>query len=220
MILFIPVFILLLFGITIQVLGRTRLNVVQTWIFTIFGAILAWLSFILIKVLGVDPLVTSFLTSESSLKFQTIFLVADKNWVYGFLLLTLLITVLFMDSSRLTWKNNLTAWSGALIIGAAGLLASMSGSVIAFLLTSATIDIFSLSSQIIFQREERSIRRAITDFVLRVTGSFLIMAGLVLNGEPDVLMVSAGLALRLGVFINRYRHSFWLDVQRKSSFST
>ena len=123
MILFIPVFILLLFGITIQVLGRTRLNVVQTWIFTIFGAILAWLTFILIKVLGVDPLVTSYITSETSLKFQTIFLVDDKNWMYGFLLLTLLITVLFLDSSRLTWKNNLIAWSCALIVGAAGVLA-------------------------------------------------------------------------------------------------
>ena len=62
------------------------------------------------------------------------------------------------------------------------------------------------------QREELNIRKAITDFVLRLTGSFFIMAGLGLVGEPDSLLVSAGLALRLGVF------STGIDIPSSSMF--
>jgi len=198
MVLFIPILILLLFGIGIQVLGRTLFNIVQSWIFAVIGSILAWLSFFIVKIFQSGQTVTSFFPSESLMNFQMIFKISDKNWVFGFLLLTLLIVILLMDAKWLTEKNSLIAWSGVLFIGASGLLTIMSGSVIPFLLTSALLDIQLFTSQIIIQKEDFEVRITIFDFLFKIIGTFIIMFGFGLNGEIDLLLVSAGMGLRLG----------------------
>ena len=104
-----------------------------------------------------------------------------------------------MDARWLTEKNSLLAWSGVLFIGASGLLTIMSGSVIPFLLTSALLDIQLFASQIIIQKEDLEVRRTIFDFLFRIIGTFFIMFGFGLNGEIDLLLVSVGMGLRLGV---------------------
>src|SRR5512133_1235898 len=132
MVLFVPIIILLFFGIGIQVLGRTRFNIIQSWIFAVIGSVLAWLSFFIVIIFQSGQAVTSFFPSETSINFQIIFKIGDKNWLFGFILLTLLIVILLMDARWLTEKNSLLAWSGVLFIGASGLLTIMSGSVIPF----------------------------------------------------------------------------------------
>lgn len=199
MVLFIPILFLFLFGIGIQILGRMRFNIVQSWIFAIIGSVLAWVSYLIVRIFASGQISTPFFPSGTSGDFQIIFSVGDKNWVFGFLWLSLLIPIMLMDSRRLTEKNNLNTWSGTLLIGASGLLAIMSGSVIGFLLVSALLDIQIFASHINIQKEELEVRRAIFEILFRIIGTLFLMFGFKLNGEIDFLLTSIGLALRSGV---------------------
>ncbi len=198
MVVFIPVFILLVFAVLLQILGRARFNLAQAWIFTLVGAFLAWFSYIFLKVASIGHWQASYLGLKGAPDYLISFAIDDKNWVFGFLLLSLLIAVLLVDAGRFSGKNNLIAWTGALVVCASGLLASLSSSLIAFLANSVLLDAVILFSLLSTQRKEEPAKTALIDFSQRVLGLLLIFLGLGIDGEPRPFLLITGLVLRTG----------------------
>ncbi len=187
-------------GFAIQMLGITRFNTVQTWIFAIFGSFLALTSYVVIKISSSGSFTTPLLDSNDSQTFLAISHIDKNNWIFGLLLLALLISTLLYDFSRLSGKNNLFAWSATLIIGAFGMMAIISQSLISFLITSASLDIVLLVSYLSIQRDEAQNTTVIGDFMQRSVGTLLIMFGMGVSGNVNMLVLSIGIILRLGVF--------------------
>ncbi len=209
---FIPVFVLFVFAITIQVLRKRELNLAQFWIISVIGVIAAWLSSLFILLLqNLELSIPYLITSEKGINNITFFL-GDNNWIFGFLLLTLLVFSLFIDAGQLARERKLLTWSSQIIIGAVGLMVILSGSMITFLIISAIMDmlLFLLEH---FNRSES--RKSLLDLCLRFAGTFLIFLGEGLGSELNTLLVLLGLSFRLGVFHIFFATSFTLSSRQK-----
>lgn len=200
MLVLIPVLTLLLFGVALQVLGRTRFNHAQTWVFALVGVFIAWFSFIVLKTLSIAPWQLPYL-KFGAVDFPTVLAIGEQNWAFGFLLLTLLLSLLLADAGRLDAKNNLIAWMGALVIGAFALFAVLSRSLVSFLLNSAMLDLMVFASLLVIRSSQEQIRGAINAFLQKSLGLLLILFGLSLGAEPRPFLLVAGLLLRLGSVI-------------------
>jgi len=136
-----PVFMLLLSAIVIQAVGRVTKRAGSTWwLATIFSSI-TWLSLILVGLL--DP--SEFVINDwlpAPYPFTTIiFEFTRQTWIFGFLLVTMLLAVILYNARHLESPYYLNKITGSMVITAFGLLAVLSRSNLAFVLTWSLIDL-------------------------------------------------------------------------------
>ncbi len=211
MLLLLPILLLIITAIGIQILGRTKLNLGQTWILAIVTSTIIWILVSIIRIIDPPALVINYFEQGAlnevllSLNFTT------ETWVFGFLLLTMLGAILLADSSRLSGKNNRVAWSGAMIITAAGILVCMSGSFVAFILTSTFLDITLLIVGLASNQHSGKLREVVVEFSVRVAGSLILITTLgnsnldLSISQPEVISALLpffiiSLILRMGIF--------------------
>lgn len=211
MLLLIPVFLLLIAAIALQVLSRWRFSIIQSWVFSISAVILVWFSYIGLRILNPTGWTIPYIKTNPTQELSIVMQFSSATWVFGFLLLTLLLAVILADSNRLPGKNNLLGWSSAMVITASAVLACMSASLVAFLLACTFLDITLFVVQMSSQNRPEQLNFSVIEFALRIIGSFLLMA--VLGGQeagiansiseiPAKMMslVLLGLTLRIGIF--------------------
>ncbi len=225
MLLLLPVFLLLLTAISIQVLARTRFNVGQTWVFAIIASTAIWILVSILRIIDPPALIIRYLDPSILDGILLSFNFTTVTWVFGFLLLTLLGAILLADSSRLSGNNNPIAWSGAMVITAAGILVCMSGSFAAFILSSTFLDITLLIVGLIVNRQSGQIQEVVIEFSGRVAGSIILMTTLgnsnldLVNSQPDVIsellpFFIISLILRMGVIHSNKVSSISQPVRR------
>jgi hypothetical protein len=210
MLLLLPVLLLIIAAIAIQVLGRIRFSIAQSWIFAIVTSNIIWILFSLLRIIDPPLLAMNYLDQEILNGIQLSFHFNATTWIYGFLLLTMLSAILLVDSSRLAGKNNLIAWSGAMVITAAGILVCMSGSFVAFILASTFLDVSLLTVGLVANRQSSQVKEVIIDFSLRVAGTFILITTFgdinfdLMSLQSEIpggafFIFLAGLILRMGV---------------------
>lgn len=217
MLLLIPVILLILSAVAIQILGRTRLNIAQTWILAMLVSSVAWISFIVLRILEPASFGVNYLSTSPESTTRIFFNFNETTWVLGFLLVTILGAILLSDSSRLTEKNNLAIWSGAMMITATGIIACMAESIVAFILVSTFLDVSLLIIQLAENPRRIHQQGMLLEFTLRVSGTLILLTMLgytaVSSTTPQIEIpgsifpfVILGVILRLGI-IHPYRSS-------------
>jgi hypothetical protein len=225
MLLLLPVLLLIIAAIAIQVLGRIRFSIAQSWIFAIITANIIWISFSILRIIDPPVLTISYLDQGTLSGIPLSFHFNAVTWVFGFLLLTMLGAILLADSSRLSGKNNLVAWSGAMVITAAGILACMSGSLVAFILASTFLDISLLIVGLVANHQPSLVKRTIVEFSLRVAGTIVLIMTFGDNSLEFLDFQSempggvlpfflVGLILRMGVIHTNERNSDGYPIRR------
>jgi len=110
MLLLLPVLFLVIAAIALQVLGRVRFRVAQSWIFAIITSNIIWILFSILRIIDPPVLTINYLDQGISNGIPLSFHFSPVTWVFGFLLLTMLGAILLADSSRLAGK--ITWWHG------------------------------------------------------------------------------------------------------------
>ncbi len=225
MLLLLLVLFLIIAAIAIQVLGRIRFSIAQSWIFAIVTANIIWILFSILRIFDPRAVTINYLDQGMFNGIPLSFHFNSVTWVFGFLLLTLLGAILLADSSRLSGKNNLVAWSGAMVITAAGILACMSVSFVAFILASTFLDISLLIVGLVANQQSSQVKKAIVEFSLRVAGTFVLVTTFgdnnldLLNLQTEIPggvlpFFLVGLILRMGVIQSSERSTDGYPIRR------
>lgn len=211
MFILIPIILLLLFAVLINLLGRYRLSIGSTWLIAAGSVLLVWILLIVFRVkmpagLTIDNWSPIGIGSD-----LLVFKLSTKTWIFAFLLVSLLVGVIFTDTIRLGQGNNLTTWTGSMVLTAVGLLSIYSQTLLAVVITWSIIDIVEFGLLIRVTNHPRVHNATILEFSSRVIGTVLIIGALIFSGFHTVIventqyssavfiLVLLGAALRLGV---------------------
>jgi hypothetical protein len=169
-----------------------------------------WILFSILRIIDPPVLTINYLDQGILKGIPLSFHFNAVTWVFGFLLLTMLGAILLADSSRLAGKNNLVAWSGAIVITAAGILVCMSESFVAFILASTFLDISLMIVGLVANQHSSQVKEAVIEFSLRVAGTIILMSTFsdndfgLLNTQSEgsgaaLPFFLVGLILRMGI---------------------
>ncbi len=171
----VPVLILLIAVVAILVLGLIKFRVGTIWL---VGAVLsfgAWLSMIpiaFIKPAQVE--ITNWLPDPFGFQ-SLVFFYTPQNWIIGFLLLSLLVAVIFSEAKYLDTPNYLLRLTGSMLLTVFGLLAILSHSILAFMLTWSLIDLFEFGALAVLIGRPKSQGSAATSVLFRAIGILLLV---------------------------------------------
>ncbi len=211
MLILIPILLLLVFAIGLNLLGRYKLAIGSTWLFTAGAVLLVWVLYIISRIklpeglkifnwsplgIGSDPL---------------LFSLSKQTWIFAFLLVSLLVGVIFTDTVRLGRGDYLTTWTGSMVLTAVGLLSVYSQTLLAVIITWTIIDIVEFVILVRVIQHPRVHQAAVLEFITRILGTSMIIAALVFSDFHGVIseniqfskevyiLILLGSTLRLGV---------------------
>lgn len=181
-----PVALLILAALVIQVIGRVTTRAGSTWFLASIIGFITWLSMILIGIL-LPPVVEikNWLPQPylfASLSFQF----TRETWIFGFLLVSLLQAVIFFNSRYLETPNYLNKITGAMILTAFGLLAVLSRSPLAFVLTWSLMDLAEFGVLTATQGNVRQNRSNLTAVLFRELGLILLVLLISISTEQTL----------------------------------
>ena len=178
-----PAFILLLSAIVIQVVGRVTKRAGSTWwLATIFSSI-TWLSLILVGLLDPQELVINDWLPAPYPFTTLIFEFTEQTWIFGFLLVTMLLAVILYNARHLESPYYLNKITGSMVITAFGLLAVLSRSNLAFVLTWSLIDLAEFGVLAAVIGNVKNHQSKITSVLFRAIGIILLV--LFISITPD-----------------------------------
>ncbi len=171
----VPVLILLVAVVAILVLGLIKFRVGTIWLvgaLLSFGAWLSMLPIAFIKPAQVE--IANWLPDPFGFQ-SLVFFYTPQQWIIGFLLLSLLVAVIFSEAKYLDTPNYLLRLSGSMLLTAFGLLAIVSRSILAFVLTWALIDLVEFGVIAVLIGRPRSHGSAATSVLFRAIGILLLV---------------------------------------------
>jgi len=181
MFLLIPIALLILFAILVQVLGRIRPSPGASWLLSAIFGMLIWISLVLLRIFMPEGLIIDSWVLSLGMKELIIFNITHETWLLGFLLVSVLLAVIFSESTHLENRNFLTVISGSMIITAFGLLAIMARTPLAFILSWTLIDLIELGLAVFIVKEKKAHNKVFSTLVSRLTGTFLMITILALE---------------------------------------
>ncbi len=211
MITLVPILLLILFALVVFILGRFRLSLGSTWLLSATAVLVIWVGFIILRFILPGALTIADWNPLGVGSNALVFQFTQQNWIFGFLLLSLLIGVILTDTVRLKLSDSLVTWTGSLILAAVGLLAISSKSFIMVVLTWFVIDITEFTILIRVINHPRVHQAAMVEMAARFGGTLLIIGGLSIAQAHALTLENAiftpgtyfiillGTILRLGV---------------------
>ena len=212
MLILVPILLLLLFAAIIQFLGGYRhLSIGSTWLITAGSVILVWIILIVFRAilpggLSIDNWNPLGISSD-----QLVYKLSENTWIFAFLLVSLLVATILTDTVRFGQGNNLTTWTGSMLLTTVGLFSIYSQTLLAVIISWAIIDIVEIGILISVIKHQRIHSAAVVEFGLRFMGTMLVIAALILSKSQNViegstqfshavyLLLILGATLRLGV---------------------
>ncbi len=200
MISLIPVFLLIAASIFLQIMGRSRFSPGRTWLLSSIVAITTWVAMILIRLLmpsgwEINNWLVGVSTSET-LFFQF----TTDTWIFGFLLVSLLVAVIFYEARYLDSGNHVNILTGTMILISVGLLSIQSGNGLTFLLTWVLIDIAEFLILVGIIKDTAKHRISIISLLARILGILLMLCYLVLQ-TPGSTFATEGVTTSAGVLL-------------------
>lgn len=212
MLILVPILLLLLFAAIIQFFGRYRhLSIGSTWLITAGSVVLVWIIMIVLRAvlpkgISIDDWSPLGIASD-----QLVFKLSENTWIFAFLLVSLLVAIILTDTVRLGQGNNLATWTGSMLLTTVGLFSIYSQTLLAVILSWTIIDIVEIGILISVINHQKMHSAAVVEFTLRIMGTMLVIAALILSKAQNViegstqfshavyLLLILGATLRLGV---------------------
>lgn len=136
---------------------------------------------------------------------------SPRTWVFAFLLVSLLVAVIFTDTIRLNQGNNLTTWTGSMVLTAVGLFSILSQTLLAVIITWSIIDVVEIGILTKIIDHKKIHYAAVVEFSTRVAGTLMIISVVVISNihhltieasaysAMSLSLILSGSVLRLGV---------------------
>ena len=172
----------------IQVLGRWILSTGRTWLISSIISIVVWFSMIIIRLIMPAGLtIDNWLPGNTGTE-TVVLQFSTETWILGFLLVSLLVAVVFVEAKNLEQGDYINVLSGSMTLTAFGLLAILSGSGIAFLLTWVMVDLFEFSVLAWIITDRKTHNTAVSALLVRISG-IILMLFIVVMQDPITLKV-------------------------------
>lgn len=201
MISIIPVLLLITASILLQILGRVKFPAGKTWLISSIVAVFTWVSMILIRIMMPSGWLISGWLPGKGLLDSIVFQFTEETWVFGFLLISLMVAVIFYEARLLESGYYVNILTGTMALSAFGLMSILSGSGLTFLLSWVMIDIaeFTVLTGILKEGSKHQI--AVTSLFTRTIGVFLLILVLVLQSQDGSLSLGNGESPLIGVLV-------------------
>lgn len=188
-----PVFLLILGGVVLLILGRTRTTVGSLWLIASVLSFAEWLLMIGMRFRVPASFEKANWIPGGASQDLIDFSITPANWILAFALISVLTCIMFTNALRLKPTNRIALIVGPFLLSGLILLSLMSTSPLSFLLTWSVLDILELGIMVAAARNEPILNKTIISFVFRVIGTFLALAALVMAGKSgNTGLVQAG----------------------------
>lgn len=191
---FLPVFILLSASLAIQVFGRLKMRAGTTWLLAAIVVFATWISMLPIGFLLPQPVVMKQWLPQPFAFTPVTFEYSAETWVFGFLLTSLLVAVIFSEAKHLDSPGYINKITGSMLLSVFGLLAIMARSELAFVLTWSLIDLVEFGALVVLIGKPTSHQTATTSVLFRVVGILLLIIFIALNPATGAPPASAELS--------------------------
>jgi len=205
-----PVALLLLSAAALQVVGRVTRRAGSTWLLAAVFGFITWLSMILVGIL-LPPavIIDNWLPQPYSFTSIT-FQLTRETWVLGFLLVSQLLAVIYFNSRYLETPNFLNQIIDSMVLSAFGLLAVLSRSPLAFVLSWSLLDLAEIGVLTAAHGNSREKRLPHNAVLLRALGIILLVLFMTISPHQDLQsaemkplmawLLFITVLLRLGIF--------------------
>ena len=191
----IPVLLLTITVLFVWLFTLLKLRPGIIWLFSAVAVLLAWGTMILIGILQPAPIVIENFLPEANSFTTPVFSYNEQTWGIGFLLISLLTSVIFFEAKHLDSPDYIRKLSGSILLTSIALLAVMADSFLTFVLAWALIDLIEFGVlAVLMGGQSRGFISAATSILFRVVGLFLLMLFIAIipmeNGQsvPDEIM--------------------------------
>lgn len=223
-----PVALLLLSAVVIRVLGWVSSRPGSTWFLSTILGFITWLSMILVGILQPATLrITDWLPEPYPFAIIS-FQVTRDSWVFGFLLVSTLLAIIFYNAQHLDSPKILNKISGAIVLTAFGLLATFSSTPLAFVLSWSLLDLAEFVVLTLTSANTEKQRSTFIAVVVRELGVVFLV--LLMSVAPESVLTSEQssqltswfvlliILLRMGILPLRYTDS--ADIRFRRVFTT
>jgi hypothetical protein len=198
MIIFLPVFFLILSSITLVLIKLFRSEFRFSWFIAIVGAFFALCSVIFWQLKLPQTFTTSTLQTGTIFQYTPTWL-ADKNsWPYALSLTTLALAVI--ATSVIRKNSNSWNWAGILFITSIGVLAVSSDNPLTLVIAWVALDLTELFTLLRLVKAEKS-EDLVVAFTLRLGGVFLLLWASVIAVSSGLPMDFSAIPARSGILI-------------------
>ncbi len=183
------------------------------WLVSVGGMLLAWGGVLALRWFEPAPLVFAHWRPFDPQNADPILFRWDStSWAYAFGAVSLGLAVILTAPVRFKYNSTPLSWAAVMTFTAAGLISILSGSPVALAAAWMILDVLELIYGMLVIRDDQYRREVLASFALRVFGTFLLLAAIVLatqRGETltfervaaeQVWLLIAAVVLRLGVF--------------------
>lgn len=208
-----PVLFILLIAALVFALYWSERGRRYAWLVSVAGMLLVWWGVLALHWFTPAPLVFSHWRPFDPQNADPVLFRWDTaNWAYAFGLVSFGLAVIFTAPVRFKYNSTPLSWAAVMVFTAAGLFSILSGSPVALASAWMILDLLELIYGMLVIRDDHYRREVLASFALRVFGTFLLLAAIVLanqRGErltfdhiaaQDVWLLMTAVVLRLGVF--------------------
>ncbi|MDD5370064.1 MAG: hypothetical protein PHQ40_13345 [Anaerolineaceae bacterium] len=212
MLILLPVILLLVTAVALLLIRWMRPEFTFFWVIAVVAALVSWIGVAALR-LNLPLMVTLPAWQPAPLLEVTPTFTLDRvAWAYGLSVLSLVLAVILTASARGQYQSSVVAWSGALILGALGMLSIMAANPVTLLMTWTIFDLVELAIMLRSDSTQRISTRSVIAYAARTLGSIFVLWGIIIShlpGEPleysaiqpgSGLFFLLGAGLRLGVF--------------------
>ncbi len=205
MLVLLPVIFLLLTCLALAVVNRVQPGFRSNWLLAVGGTLLSALALIVLRFLVPLNVELPGFALGADLFFPISFGLSAFTWPLGLAVLVLLLVGLFSET-RQAMTVSWSSWMQSLLLAAAGILAVLSGNLLAFALSFFLLDLLSFSFHIGLVSEIKERGRIVLRFAVGLAGLLAALAAWSLElSDPrtSVAFLLLAAALRLGLLTPR-----------------
>lgn len=175
MLAFVPIALLIFAALLIQVVGRVQRMAGRTWLIAAVISVLAWGSMILIGLVKPGAVTIAVWMPDPFRFTQLEFQFSNQTWVFGFVLMTLLVAIVFYEAKFLEYTNYINKISASMLVVAFGQLAILSHSFLMFALSWTIIDLVEAAILVAVVRQPQNHQSAVTSVLFRSLGTLFLI---------------------------------------------
>lgn len=189
--LLLPIALFFVSAAAILFLRRLRPGYGYAWLLAVLTVVGVWGLLLYFRFNPPPPVIITNWLPVTLVAGTIIFQLDTPAWVYTFALSGLSVAVILTASARLQYQSSPTTWAANLAITAAGMMATLASTPLTLVLAWTLIDLIELIYILGAAQEKEVSGEAVVAFLVRVTGTILLMSTMVLSkaGGQELLLI-------------------------------
>ena len=188
----IPVLLLIIAVLLIWVLAVIKQRPGTIWLAAAVMVSITWISTVVVGVINPQPIVINNWLPEPFNFTNLVLSSSPHNWVFGFLLVSLLVAVVFSEAKYLDTLDYVRKIISSILLTAFAMLAVMAGSLLTFVICWALIDLIEFGVLVVLMGQPRTLLTAGTSILFRLVGLILLIMVISLTPAENLAADAVG----------------------------